>query len=398
MTDKSLSYETIKETAVKLWQYCQKNNFTGYDPYDALNSRLLKIMPWAKSRLFRLSFTQGMKRLPINLRPLLMIPKTQNPKALAIFLKAALKLTESGVIDASEQISYLIKRIAELRSAGLPCYCWGYSFPWQTRTFLVPRSAPNLVCTVFVADALLDAYEATKNTQCLEMAKSAADYILNELYWSDNDSSGFSYPWPSNRVHIYNADFLGAALLSRISHLTGDKHFLEPALKVTRYAASKQNDDGSWYYGESTESKWIDNFHTGYNLLALKDISRYAETDEFKEPIKKGFGFYLANFFEKDGAPRYYHNKTCPIDIHCVAQSIITLEAFKDMDETNHQKAKTTLNWAMNNMWNKSGYFYYQIHRLYTNRISYMRWSQAWMLLALSSLIERADSIKNSNS
>ena len=383
MTDKSLSYETIKETAVKLWQYCQKNNFEGYDPYDALNSRLLKIMPWAKSRLFRLIFTQGIKRLPINLRPLLMIPKTQNPKALAIFLKAALKLTESGVIDASEQISYLIKRIAELRSAGLPYYCWGYSFPWQTRTFLVPRSAPNLVCTVFVADALLDAYGATKNPECLEMAKSAADYILNELYWSDNDSSGFSYPWPSNRIHIYNADFLGAALLTRISLLKDDKHLLEPVLKVSRYAASKQNDDGSWYYGESTEGKWIDNFHTGYNLLALKEISRYAETDEFKESINKGFSFYLANFFEKDGAPRYYHNKTYPIDIHCVAQSIITLEAFKDTDENNHRLALSVLEWAMNNMWNNEGYFYYQIHRLYKNRISYMRWSQAWMNLAL---------------
>jgi len=35
-------------------------------------------------------------------------------------------------------------------------------------------------------------------------------------------------------------------------------------------------------------------------------------------------------------------------------------------------------------MWSKKGYFYYQKHRFYTNKISYMRWSQAWMLLAIS--------------
>ena len=30
-------------------------------------------------------------------------------------------------------------------------------------------------------------------------------------------------------------------------------------------------------------------------------------------------------FFEADGKPKYYHNKTYPIDIHCPAQIIVTL-------------------------------------------------------------------------
>ncbi|MGC9057432.1 MAG: hypothetical protein ACP5J6_11335, partial [Candidatus Saccharicenans sp.] len=382
--DFNISKETLVETTLKLWQYCLNHNFAGYDPYDALNSRLLKIMPWEKSKFFRLAFTQILKRLPINIRPLLLIPKTQNPKALAIFLKAALRLSAAGVIDTSGQVNYFISRISELRSPGIPYYCWGYSFPWQTRGLLVPRGAPNLVCTVFVADALLDAYEATGNELCLERAASAGKYIFNELYWYEGDEAGFSYPQPGLKIHIYNADLLAAALLIRLARLKGNKYYIEPALKVARYAASHQNEDGSWYYGDTPESRWIDNFHTGYNLIALKDISRYAETDEFAPVLARGLEFYKNHFFRPDGAPRYYHNKTYPIDTHCLAQSIITLEAFKDRDAGNQELAISVLNWALKNMWSNKGYFYYQLHRLYKNRISYMRWSQAWMSLALT--------------
>lgn len=378
--------DVIREITIKLWRYCEQNDFAGYDPYDALNSRLLKIIPGANTRFFRLALTQSLKRLPVNLRPLLLIPKTQNPKALAIFLKAALKLKPAGIIDTTDKITYLINRIAELRSPGLTYYCWGYSFPWQTRTLLVPRGSPNLVCTVFVADALLDAYEATKNEFCLEMAVSAGAYIFNQLYWSEGDQAGFSYPQPGLRIHIYNADLLAAALLTRLSRITGDNNYKEPALMVARYAAKHQNEDGSWFYGETPGSRWIDNFHTGYNLMALRDISKYADTNEFMPTIIKGLRYYKSNFFHPDGAPKYYHNKPYPIDIHCVAQSIITLETLKDLDKTNHDLALSVLIWAIKNMCNKKGYFYYQVHRLYKNRISYKRWSQAWMLLAMANI------------
>ncbi|MCR4432384.1 MAG: hypothetical protein NUV45_15390 [Tepidanaerobacteraceae bacterium] len=317
-----------------------------------------------------------------------MIPKTQNPKALAILLKALIKLSWAKIVDCPETINYLIERIGQLKSEGVPYFCWGYSFPWQTRTLLVPAGSPNLVCTVFVADALLDAYEATKNKLCLEMAVSAGAYIFNELYWSEGDQAGFSYPQPGLRFHIYNADLLAAALLSRLSQTTGDNNYRYPALKVARYAAKHQNEDGSWFYGETPGSRWIDNFHTGYNLLALRDISKYAETEEFIPTIIKGLKYYKSNFFHPDGAPKYYHNKPYPIDTHCVAQSIITLETLNDLDKTNHELAVSALTWAIKNMWHKKGYFYYQVHRLYKNRISYMRWSQAWMLLAMANIFK----------
>ena len=255
----------------------------------------------------------------------------------------------------------------------------------------MPRGAPNLVCTVFVANALLDAYEDFSMPRYLSMAVSAADYIIEELYWEEDAIAGFSYPLPGLRSGVHNANFLAAALLCRIYKHCDKKKFLDPALKVARYSASRQYDDGSWDYGELFKQRWVDNFHTGYNLCALRSIGQYARTSEFESHIRNGFEFYLKHFFRNDGAPRYFHNRTYPIDIHCVAQSMITLLKLKDLDKGNVELAYSVCEWAINHMWDEQGYFYYQTLPFYKIKISYMRWSQAWMLLSLSTLLENSN-------
>jgi hypothetical protein len=275
-----------------------------------------------------------------------------------------------------------------LRSPGMAYSCWGYSFPWQTRTLVVPSGAPNLVCTTFVAGALLDAYEQRQDVRCLEMAASAAGYMLKELYWAEGAAAGFSYPQPGLGTRVHNANFLGAALFCRLHHHTGEQKFLEPAFRVARYSAASQRADGSWPYGEASTQDWIDNFHTGYNLTALRDFRRYAGTEEFEAPIRRGFEFYRKHFILPEGAVRYFHDRTYPIDIHCVAQSILTLLRLRDLDAGNVGLAEGVFGWAMDHMWDERGFFYYRVLRLGTIRTSYMRWSQAWMLLSLATLLE----------
>jgi hypothetical protein len=224
------------------------------------------------------------------------------------------------------------------------------------------------------------------------MAVSAAEYVLNELYWTDGTQATFCYPLPSVRSEVHNANFLAAALLGRAYSRTGDKKFIAPALQVARCSAEKQQADGSWYYGESVSQRWIDNFHTGYNLGALRELSSYAKTTEFGAVIQHGFAFYRRHFFVEDGSVRYFHDRIYPIDIHSVAQSIITLVTFGDLDSGNLALAHSVLNWAMNHMWDDRGFFYYRVLRSHTNRISYMRWSQAWMLLSMVMLQEASGS------
>ena len=103
----------------------------------------------------------------------------------------------------------------------------------------------------------------------------------------------------------------------------------------------------------------------------------------FSDSIEKGFDFYLSNFFLPDGTPKYYHNKTYPVDIHSPAQLIVSLCRSGKLVE-HRELAEKVLNWTIRNMQDPSGYFYYQKHKLFTNKISYMRWSNAFMFNALS--------------
>ncbi len=382
----------IKAPTLALYDYCESRNWAGIDPYDALNSRLFEALHFLDRRIPRLILTQLMKRSVLNIRPLLLVPHAQNPKALGLFLMSALRLSKLGLLKGVNPATAIIRNLESLRSQNSKYWCWGYSFPWQTRTLLVPRWEPNLVCTTFIADALLDAYEQTGESKYLEMASSSARFILDELYWTGEKSvAGFAYPLPSMRNNVHNGNLLGAALFCRVAKLSGETLFIEPALRVARYSASKQHDDGSWKYGEAPNQQWIDNFHTGYNLCALRAIGNTLGTGEFEEQVRRGFEFYRAHFFREDGAARYFHNQTYPVDIHCVAQSVITLLALKDLDPGNVSLAHSVLRWALKRMWDKEGFFYYRVLRFGTIQTSYMRWSQAWMLLAMSALLSESE-------
>lgn len=381
---------TANSVTLKLLAYCRENDWAGYDPYDALNSKIFQVLPFLNARLPRLALTQTMKRCPLNLRPLLLVPKTQNPKGLALFLIASLKLVKLGLLnEKDESVSTLANKLSSLRSDNTPYWCWGYSFPWQTRTMLVPRGAPNLICTTFVANALLDLYETGGEVRHLDMAVSAAEYILHDLYWTEGGTfASFSYPTPSARSQVHNANLLGAAMFCRVYKHSGEQKFIEPALKVARYSAGRQRADGSWDYGESPAQHWIDNFHTGYNLCALHRIGRELASEEFDFYVARGFEFYRTRFFREDGAPKYFHNQDYPLDVHCVAQSILTLVELSRYNDANIPLARSVFGWAIKNLWNDGGFFYHQKRRFVTVKIPYMRWGQAWMLLALATLLE----------
>jgi len=391
MTDPTLLTKAMN-AGQKLLDYCRANDWSGYDPYDALNSSLFTTLPFLNSRIPRLALTQALKRSPINIRGLLGIPKTRNPKGMALFIAALLKSPQLDRQANKELLGQLTRALLELRSPDTPYWCWGYSFPWQTRTIVVPRGFPNLVCTTFIAETLLDIYEHSQNPEYLKIGASSAEYIVKDLYWTDGGSvASFSYPLPGLGSRTHNANFLAAAFLCRLSKHIRDDRFLDPALKVARYSASEQHCDGSWDYGEGSKQRWVDNFHTGYNVCALRSIAETTGTTEFEECVRRGFDFYRNHFFRCDGAPRYFHNSTYPLDIHCVAQSIITLLKFKDMGVGNESLAAAVFRWAMEHMWDNRGFFYYRVLRSCTIRIPYMRWSQAWMLLALATFLSECE-------
>ncbi|WP_435547563.1 hypothetical protein [Desulfobacterium sp. N47] len=379
---------SIKQTILTLLKYCEKNNWAGFDPFDGLNSQIFETLPLLKNRISRLIFIQAMKRSPVNLRHIFLVPKAQNPKGLALFCSTLIKLHNLNLMENDRQIINLLNRLIEMRSRDTDYHCWGYNFDWQNRQFFLPKYSPNIICTTFAGNALLDAYKKFNDDKYLDMAVSSGNFILNGLnIYRNKDELCFSYtPFDTGQVH--NANLLGAAFLSRLHSITHEEKYLESAKSAVRFSARRQREDGSWVYGEDKKQQWVDNFHTGYNLIALKRFSEYTKTTEYNKNIQEGFRFYKENLFTKDGLPKYFNNQLYPIDIHAIAYSIITLAEFKSLDDNNLDLANHIFDWTMANMWDKRGYFYYQKKKFFKIRIPYMRWSQAWMLYALSILQE----------
>lgn len=93
MTDNSQVIQAFR----RLRDYCERENFAGWDPYDGLNSRVFKAMPLVgRSAVARLVWIQLFKRNPLNLRGLLLVPKQHNAKAIGLFLHGYCLLHSMG--------------------------------------------------------------------------------------------------------------------------------------------------------------------------------------------------------------------------------------------------------------------------------------------------------------
>ena len=99
-------------------------DYAGYDPYDALNSTLLRFFSF-DNKWVRIAFTQAAKKCPINTRPLLGVRKGHNPKGIGLFLWAYSKLFAiEGRTEYLTQIDYLLELLERLKSQGYSGNCF----------------------------------------------------------------------------------------------------------------------------------------------------------------------------------------------------------------------------------------------------------------------------------
>lgn len=381
-----------------LKSYCEAEQFKGWDPYDGLNSKVFQALPFLKnSALCRLVVIQGFKRSPINFRKIAMVPKEYNAKGIGLFVQGYCNLykvvcdnqqlqdafgTQAQLMD---KINELAELLITLQSKGYSGACWGYNFDWQARRlFLFPKYTPTVVATCFCATALMDAYEVTGNKKYLDIALSSADFVIKDLHRTDfKNGFLFSYSPLHGNDTVFNASLLGSKLLACCYHYTGDEELKRLAEASVKACCEAQSEDGSWVYGMLPVQSWIDSFHTGYNLDALITYEEMTGDITYHSNIEKGFEFYIKSFFEPDGCPKYYHDRKYPIDIHCPGQLFVTLERLHKFDEY-HILAENVLNWTVEHMQDKKGYFYYQLKQGMNSKIPYMRWSNAFMFNALT--------------
>ncbi|MGH9929789.1 MAG: hypothetical protein ACREA9_11265 [Pyrinomonadaceae bacterium] len=382
----------IEKSFADLFQWCRAREFAGYDPFDALNSRVFQSTPFNHSRTARLVWTQIFKRLPVNLRPLALVPRQKNAKGLALFALAALaKFRLAKTIEAETDARELLDDLWQARIQGYSGAAWGYHFSWQSRNFFAPQGTPTIVPTAFAARASIAAYQAFADDRFLQMARSSCDFILNDLKRTvaGGDEACFSYS-PSDNTRIFNASLLAAETLASVGALTGTAEFGDLAMNAARYVLRRQRTDGSWAYGAEPKQQWVDNFHTAYVLLSLARIGKSVVESgvEIKPALQRGYKFWRERFFLADGWPKYYHDRLYPADAHAAATAIITLLELRDLDSGARPLAETIATWTIRNLRDADGFFYYQRRRFYTVHTPYMRWTQGWMLYALARLLE----------
>ena len=282
-------YKIVNDSLDRLHQYLLNEDYNGWDLFDGLNSRFLHKSGLYNIPIVRLAWIQAFKRSPINFRRITGVPKDNNSKGISLFLSG---LLQSGHLEETEPLLERLYDQAIIRNAG---NAWGYNFPWESRAFYVPVGTPNVVSTVFVANSLLDYCENTGDQKAFAAAQSAADFILDELIlFEDENSLCFGYI-PGETARVHNASMMTAALLGRIFAINGTEIYYEKSYKAMSYAINALRPDYSWPYGERHHHQFVDNFHTGFNLVALHDWIKATQEHEWMPQLKGAYGYYLEN-------------------------------------------------------------------------------------------------------
>lgn len=383
--------EFFQKSLERLIDYVERENLKGYDPYDTLNS-------WFPFKLFGkwgppVGIQFG-KKNPFNIRPLMGIKKGINPKGMGLFLKAySIMYRLTGEKRYRDKASEIFNWLSENSSEGYSGFCWGYNFDWASPGSYHKAYTPSAVVTAFVVDGIFEYLKVFADRDAEEIIHSAAKYTDNDLPVSEFET-GLSIAYtPASKGACYNASLLGVETLVKSANLSHNPAYMTKCKSAVEFVLSKQKEDGSWNYSfnpdNDSERVQID-FHQGYVLQSLYRYMKISGDDNpaIDKAIKDGLDFYFKNQFFENGRAKWRLPKLYPADIHNQTQGIITFSEMSEYSKEYLPFAETIAKWTIENMQDKTGYFYYQKFSGFTNKIPYIRWSQAWMLLALTTFLE----------
>lgn len=375
----------------KTESFIEKEKYKGFDPYDGLCSPIFKTPFLNSNKKIRFLSQQFLKRLPFNIRNILLIKKGYNPVTIGLCIQGYVNLAQAYPEKKDyyiNKIEFLVNELTKLIPDGYSGNCWGYDFDWEARYSKIPAFQPTIVATGIITNALFKYWLISKEKHIEQMIVSACNFVLNDINKSkDNDGDiCFSYS-PFDHQIVFNASMKGVRLLSQAYLITKNNQFKIEAKKACSFIIKHQHEDGSWIYSRSKSGEWIDNYHTGYILDCLNDYINYTFDKSYIHNLEKGYKFYRTNFFQNETIPKFYNKSVYPIDCTAAGQSLLTLINFNDI-----KTAQVVCSWMIENMQGSNGSFYYRKYKNYTNKTSFMRWSNAWMFLGMSELIKKTKS------
>jgi hypothetical protein len=321
------------------------------------------------------------------LQRILGIPKGLNPVSLGLCIQGLSYMIpvfpeqKNLLID---EINKLLKMLISLKSHGYSGISWGYDFDWEARYAKIDAFVPTSVVTGIITNSLFESNKIVENKEMQDIIVDASKFILNDLNRTQiGNSICFSYS-PKDNLLVLNASMKAVRLLSQAYYFSKNEELKINAEKAVLFLISNQSPDGSWVYSLNEKRNWPDNYHTGYNLDCLDSFINLMEQEQYKPDLERGIEFYIKNYFEEDGAPKLYVNKTYPNDSTAAAQSILSLSRFAKLDLANKVAV-----WSITNLQASNGGFYYRKNKYFKDRRIFMRWNNAWMFAGLTYLLYR---------
>lgn len=366
----------ILETALG---YARRRNYTGYDYADGMSSRLREAYP-GDNRWINLVIQESAKRCPINIRPLLGIPKRRNFKGSALFASAAVGAYASGgderyLREARRLIDWLVEHRRD------EPYGWGHNHQLQLLDRQIPRNTPDIVATTYISRAIMELTRYEDVEEYAVIGERVPAFIQNELLTEEDGGHRIRYeptaPWGT---YVLNANALGGSLLVELADEFNRPDLVPLGESLLDYVAEHQHMLGGWVYTDPPDASHLsmDNHHNGFIIESYLRYRARTGSSRYDDVLSSGLQFYRDVLFDANGAPRWDEHHRYPRDIHGAAQGIVTFALAGD-----HQFAARILGWTLESMYH-DGRFYYRKGRLHTRRITLMRWCQAWMTYALS--------------
>lgn len=373
----------------KTYLYVRNNNFKGWDPYDGLTTDY-KI--FHKKYYIRLLFFYLNKFSPINLRPYLNVKKRSFTQP---YMLIGLSHLYKGDYEKAEQFLDIIIKDSKVNEYGF--HCWdGLDMPIQMINTFKSKGAPNVISTELAARFILLFIQKTerRKDELTNILFSVEKFFKKQMLVQYKGQSHFKYyhVTPEN-LFVFNSNANVCGFLAELDLFRGDTKNETLVIDILKSIIKYQNEDGYWNYHvnlkTATQKKQID-FHQGFILDDILRIMKvYGWEKEIEDSFKKGLNYYKINQFNNNGRSYYRVPKKWPVNIHNQSQGIITFTNAANAGFGEHYRefAETIFDWTVNNMLGKDGHFYYLKYPIFTNKIPYMRWSDANMLYAISHLI-----------
>ena len=369
----------IPESLAHVRAWGEACDWRGYDPYDALNSPFAQLLT-AGTPLGKRMLTQAVKRSPLNLRPLLRIPTGWNAMAVALVASGYTRLAAAGDEGATAPARRWLDWLVENHS-GSDGLAWGYHFPVQTRFFGYESGAPNAIATSFAAHALLDGVELLGEKRYAAPLRAVADFVCDELLVGSSRPY-FRYLRGEEEL-VHNANALVAGVLARTSRVLADDAIAAPVPETVATTLAAQRSDGAWPYADLRGHGWVDNFHTGY---VLESLSHCAGVHGVPDARRRGYAYWTERLFLPDGSPKYFPDRTYPLDAQAYSQAVEAHLASSDLIGDAQARARRAAEVLVEAMIGPDGRVYFQRHRRWTNRIAFVRWSAAPTFRAIAGL------------